>query len=131
MPTYEDLRAYFQESGGLQDVARGAASVAIVTGLTLDVDPLWSLLYDVQEGLIAWPPVEAGHFDVSTDLSQLDYWNLEIPVSFVWLASRFQGYRRRQLSHRVKQWDQLVDKYRAHTGKERLPVIMTIVHRPL
>ena len=40
MPTYDDLRAYFQESTPLQNIARTAAIVPIVRGFTLTVDPL-------------------------------------------------------------------------------------------
>lgn len=115
----------------MQDAAGRAAHVPIVSGFTLDIDPLWSLLYDVQEGLIDWPPTDPWRVEIPPELSELDYWVFEGTVSLGWLATRFQGYRRRELFRRVQQWNVLAETYRGRTGKERLPVVMTIVYRPL
>lgn len=40
MPTYEDLRAYFDASEAMTQLARAASEIPIVHGFTLDVDPL-------------------------------------------------------------------------------------------
>lgn len=52
MPTYEDLRAYFDASEAMTQLARAASEIPIVHGFTLDVDPLWMLLYDIEDGVL-------------------------------------------------------------------------------
>lgn len=130
MPTYEDLRAYFNESSKLRDVAERASRVPIFMGVALDVDPIWALLHDEQEALIAWPPSDPQRFALPADLSDLDEWVFQTDIP-IWWNTRYQGYRRRNLFLPVKRWDQLIDRYRAQRERDRLPVLMTIVHRPL
>lgn len=131
MPTYEDLRAFFEETSGLRQAAAAATRIPIVTGITLDVDPLWSLLYDEEYGLIEWPPIDPRRFEIPTDLSELDVWVFESGISSTWMATRYQGFRRRNPFKPVKRWIELTEKYRARTSRNRLPVFMTIVYRPL
>src|ERR1700733_6321597 len=133
MPTYDDLRNYFQESGDLQAIARSASTVPIVSGFALDVNPLWSLLYDIENNLIQpppmyWPISQAEFFlsfvNTSSSLS------LSIPDSvFPWMRTRYQGFRRRNLYASVKGWNEILTHLRS--DKRFLPVMMTTVHRPL
>jgi len=51
MPTYEDIRAYFDESSRFREFVSTAAANPIVTGFALDVNPLWSYFYDLEHGL--------------------------------------------------------------------------------
>jgi hypothetical protein len=139
MPTYEDLRAYFQETGELREVASRASEVGIVSGFTLDVDPLWSLFYDLEQGLVDWPPEMAPWARHWLDLLNLVHfdarwrtwpWDFDSPV-LVWARTRYQGYRRRDLYAKVTAWQNLEARYRELTNKRRLPVTTTIVHRPV
>ena len=100
MPTYEDLRSYFDGSDTLQGVTRQAAQVPIVTGFTIDVHPLWALLYDFEEGLFG--P------DISGDAWVYRFLR-DIPLSPMWSFTDwpvpiFQGYRRRDLKRKVARW---------------------------
>jgi hypothetical protein len=42
-----------------------------------------------------------------------------------------RGYRRRDLNQVVPSWQELADRYKKETQRTRLPVILTVVHRPL
>lgn len=134
MPTYEDLRAYFQESGDLQEVARRASTVPIVSGFTIDIDPLWSFLYDLENNLdnwspeMSWWPADWSHFLNFFKFD--DPWNLYQPL-LPWARTRYQGYRRRNLHATVEAWQKLEEHYKHRTGRRRLPLTMTIVHRPV
>jgi len=127
MPTYEDIRSYFDGSEELQGVARSVANVPIVTGFMLDVDPLWSHLYDVENDLV--------------ELDQAPLWTSD-PRFFLYdrmvattgrlpLQPPDRGYRRRDLNKSVIQWQHAAEDFSRSTGKKRLPVVLTIVHRPL
>jgi len=132
MPSYEDLRTYFQQSADLLDVAKSASSVPIVSGFVLDVNPLWSFMYDVENNL-ALPP--QGYWFISwSNLLQFPdfilnfYENIhdDIPA---WMRTRYQGYRQRNLYSKVKMWEDALSHIKL--TKRFLPVTMTIVHRPL
>jgi hypothetical protein len=122
--TYEDIRNYFQRSELLRRAARSAAPFPIVTGFTLDIDPLWSHLYDVKNNLV--------------DLDQSPLWTSD-PRFFLsnWRSGALpvlppdRGYRRRDLNQEVSQWKNETEAFRKNTNRERLPVVLTIVHRPL
>ncbi|HUC16761.1 MAG TPA: hypothetical protein VMA37_03625 [Acetobacteraceae bacterium] len=125
MPTYEDLRAYFDQSETLQSVARQAAAVQIVTGFTIDVHPLWILLYDLEEGAFgadfpskAWIDRFVHFFPV------LPTWPFPD-----WPVPAFQSYRRRDLKRQVALWPEFSRWFRK-TGAGS-PIMLTIVHRPI
>src|SRR5579875_1449064 len=127
MPTYEDLRLYFQESRLLQDAARAAASVPIVRGFTLDVHPIWALLYDMESGLSLPQTLDLRWVSPYSLESLIELIILGIPpASLRWMKTRYQGYRRRNLYQRVSAWHKITGEY-----GELLPVILTIVHHPL
>ncbi len=125
MPTYEDLRAYFNESETLQNVVRQAADVQIVTGFTIDVHPLWIFLYDLEEGIFGKNfPAEAWvdrfiHFS-----SMLPLWPFPD-----WLAPAFQSYRRRDLKRQVALWSDHL-RWVGKAGA-RSPIMLTVAHRPI
>ena len=133
MPTYEDLRTYFQESAELREIAKGASSVPIVSGFVLDVNPLWSFFYDIENNL-ALPP-QSFWFISWSDLIQspMDFtWNFSRDIQDAvpaWMRTRYQGYRRRNLYSTVKMWEEALSHLKPK--KRFLPVTMTIVHRPL
>lgn len=127
MASYEDIRAYFRVSELLQNAARNAAKIAIVTGFTLDIDPLWCHLYDVENNLV--------------DLAQAPLWTSD-PRFFLYdrisalpgllpLQPPDRGYRRRDLNKVVSEWEREAEAFHKVTGRKRLPVVLTIVHRPL
>jgi hypothetical protein len=132
MPTYEDLRNYFQETAILRDAAKEASKVPIVRGYALDVDPLWSLAYDIEDGIA----------DLSGDiwlrLYYLENFGVapnaflipELASHIYLLGQRFQGYRRRNLFRSLKLWEK-AQKLGPNGIDRRLPVTMTIVHRQL
>lgn len=124
MPTYEDLRAYYDASETFQGVTRQALEVPIVTGFTVSVDPIWAILYDAEEG------VEGPEFRLGVWFDRLmrSSWDVQWQ-SVDWLLPGFQGYRRRDLRRNVRYW-QDVNGYRGR-GKDESPVILTIVHRPI
>lgn len=132
MPTYDDLRNYFQESGQLQAIAKAASAVPIVTGFTLDVDPFWAFLYDIENDLATWPSevdMPRNWHERLEVLDKLFYWGRLYGNLFaLQLGTRYQGYRRRDLYKKVKMWERLESRYRP---PRLLPVKMTIVHRPL
>jgi hypothetical protein len=127
MPTYEELRGYFEESGRLREAAGAAARIPIVRGFTLDVNPIWAFLYDMQYGLISWPREPDGRFPLPLD------WLVHVNAAgnpsrlIEWMKTRYQGYRRRDLYRRVPGWEQMAERYDAGL----LPITLTIVHRPL
>ncbi|NNM72072.1 hypothetical protein [Enterovirga aerilata] len=125
MPTYDDLRDYFDRSEEFQRVTRQAAEVPIVSGFTIDVDPLWTFLYDAEEGSYGADfPVEPwlDHVYRSPFL-----WHRLSSAD--WPQPSFQGYRRRDLHRPVRLWSEVNGWY----GRKRCasPVILTIVHRPV
>lgn len=129
MPTYDDLRAYFDESPLLRALVATAASNPIVSGFTLDVDPVWGYCYDFENDLIDMPPLPPWF---RSDRWAFEAWTAQIawgPIG--WWMSRFQGFRRRDLYATVKSWEELEQSAREWTGRRRLPVTITIVHRPL
>lgn len=79
MASYEQLRSYFSRSKELQTAARSAAEYSIVQGFVLDVDPLWCLLYDVENGLADW----------STDFALRTWWRIltRLPHPSFWTTS--------------------------------------------
>ncbi|GGN54186.1 hypothetical protein GCM10011349_29610 [Novosphingobium indicum] len=124
MPTYEDLRTYFNESEALQGVVRQAADIPIVSGFTLDIHPLWTLLYDLEEGAIGDDGLRKFLLD------RYFYRMIETPIwpYTDWPVPTFQGYRRRDLNRKVAIWSDL-RRFGRKLGKS--PVVMTIVHRPV
>lgn len=127
MPTYEDLRAYFGESSALQEATRSAASVPIVRGFALDVNPIWAFLYDIEYGLTSWPFDPDKRFQVPIDfLVQLNSTGAPTNPLLQWMKVRYQGYRRRDLHRPVPAWQEIASKYGV-----LLPVTLTIVHHPL
>jgi hypothetical protein len=131
MPTYEDLRAYFEESEDLKVVARHASSIPIVRGFTLSLDPLWCAVYDLEDGLTTIPIHdwiwERGWSSRLYGLIR----RYEAEVA-PWCQSgiQFQGYRRRDLYRLLKDWP-LPPMDAPNLKQKHLPVIMTIVYRPL
>lgn len=127
MASYEDIRLYFDQSELLQNAVRRAAQIPIVTGFTLDIDPAWSHLYDVENDLV--------------DLSQAPLWVSDprfflydrplAPSGLLPLQPPDRGYRRRDLKKAVSQWETQAEEFYKSTGRKRLPVVLTIVHRPL
>src|SRR6476620_6333010 len=118
MASYEDIRAYFDESTLLQDVVREAARFPIVTGFTLDIDPLWSHLYDIENNLV--------------DRTHVPPWAVSAtlpPSNILPFQPRDRGYRRRDLHKPVSLWKNEAERIRK--DRERLPVTLTVVHRPL
>lgn len=127
MASYEDIRNYFDNSDLLQQAVRRTAEFPIVTGFTLDIDPLWSHLYDVENNLV--------------DLAQTPLWRSD-PRFFPYdrfgssagalpLQPPDRGYRRRDLHRTPSQWKNETETFRNNTNRERLPLTLTVVHRPL
>jgi len=129
MPTYDDLRAYFEESP-LREIVARAARMPIVSGFTLDVDPLWSIFYDLEDGLIdraLWPAERRNRLQYFAQLTYGD-----VISAMLWLdpiLPIYQGYRRRDLRRQIKEWEQLW--LNVAGSRPRLPVILTVAHRPL
>ena len=119
MPTYEDLREYFEKSEALRAIVKETSDVRIVRGYTLDVDPFWSLAYDIEDGIA--DPSLAGLLEW---LATRDFPTL---YEFARRAPSYQGYRRRDLYRSVPAWD----RYNKNAKQKRSPVVMTVVHRPL
>jgi hypothetical protein len=116
MPTYEDLREFYDGQKQMQDLAGQAARNTIVQGITIDADPLWARLYDLETRLV---PQGVELLDEDKDAFGLP-----------WMA-RFRGFRRRDLTCKFERWEEIQNATRRSFGRERLPVTMTIVHRPL
>lgn len=131
MPSYEDLRSYFEESSQFQEAARAVSEIPIVMGFTLDVNPLWAFLYDFENDLVRRPDEFGWNIDdfleYVTHRERSRRFGFCSPFADL-LARRFQGYRRRNLSKPVKSWNALASYF---GEKGRSPVTMTIVHRPL
>ncbi len=122
MASYDDIRVYFDESRLLRDAAEKAAGIPIVTGFALDLDSLWLLLYDQQYGQLDFSPDPSWSSDHRYDENSA----FSAPGGF-----RPFGYRRRNLFAAVDIWEKLAGEYQSATGRKRLPVVMTIIHRPL
>lgn len=124
MPTYEDLRAYFDASEAMTQLARGASEIPIVHGFTLDVDPVWMLLYDLEDDVV--PESERYWYEYLLTRRPLHDW-LAGPSTFPnWpIQLPYQGYRRRDLNRKVSLWNAIPGPVR--NG----PVMMTIVYGPL
>lgn len=131
MPTYDELRDYFERQEGLREVARSASSNGVVLGFTLNVDPVWALFHDVAAGLLdrrvlRWIDYlgydEARHVDFGDPTNSLAkfWWS---PVTFL------QGYRRRDLKFEDAEWRGFQDYCKSRDGRERLPVRLTVIHR--
>jgi hypothetical protein len=129
MPSYEDIRAYFDESALLKEVVRSAASVPIVTGFTLDVDPMWGYYYDIENDLVDRTHVPSGFTD--SRFAGFLYDMALPPSSILPFQDRDRGFRRRDLYKPVSLWKNETEIIRQRTGRERLPVVLTVVHRPL
>ena len=128
MASYDQLRNYFNESDNLRAAARRAAEFSIVQGFVLDVDPVWCLLYDIEDGLADWPT------DFALDRHEWRHILMHFPDPYYrglsvclhdhlrsLAANRYQGYRERDLY-------KLQDFARSPQSSA---VSMTIVHRPL
>lgn len=127
MPTYEDIRAYFDKSDELRGAAKRVAEIPIVTGFTLDIDPAWSHFYDVEHDLID----PTGNLLWVNDPQYFLYERIVAPSAALSLQPPDRGYRHRNLNERVVRWQQLADQFEKETGRKRLPIILTIVHRVL
>ena len=133
MPTYDDLRSYFDESQQLQEIAKNASYIPIVGGFTLGVSPLWALAYDMEEGLSSltrdgWHRLanyyEHGiHYDLNYGASDVDF--------EIWVAGGlYLGFHRRDLNRKVKLWDGFRSEL-SSKSMSPLPVTLTIIHYPL
>jgi hypothetical protein len=111
MASYEDLRKYFDESKLLQQAVRSAAEIPIVTGFTLDIDPWWSYSYDVENDLVDRTQTPPWRSDPRFFRSDGEPRNVLLPPD--------RGYRRRDLHKPIPGWE------------KRLPIVLTVVHRPL
>lgn len=135
MASYEDLRAYFDEQGDLQEIAGRASRVHIVTGFLLDLDGLWALLHDIEQGWTASPEFERDlprfiEWDDWISTFSSGYWNT--PWWRWHLASGpYQGFRRRDLKYQSRFWEDIRRRWKDRFKRDRLPVIMTITHRPI
>jgi hypothetical protein len=133
MPNYDDLRTYFETSPDLQEAAKRASTVPIVSGFVLDVNPVWSFFYDIENHL-SLPPQSFsfgfghGYVQSSTDFSWILAGNFQ-DFNPTWISPGYQGYRRRNLYSPVKLWQQALSPFKPM--KRFLPVTLTIVHRPL
>jgi hypothetical protein len=132
MPTYDDLRAYYQESQPLRELSASAAQLPIASGITVEIDPLWALIHDLEAG---WNnPAEVRPL-LDWLLSERSSWPAAFPAG--WLDGRLalmnqhQGYRRRDLQLTSSLWNRAVSRFESATGRKRLPLILTIVHRPV
>jgi hypothetical protein len=124
MPTYEDLRAYFDTSDAMTQLARAASEIPIVHGFTLDVDPLWMLLYDIEDGVL--PESERYRYEYLLDGRPFrDWWRLPLAFPEWPFQTPYQGYRRRDLKRDVSLWDAIPRPTKSG------PVVMTIVYGPL
>ncbi|MDZ7927137.1 MAG: hypothetical protein U5L46_08675 [Agrobacterium sp.] len=124
MPTYEELRAYFDTSEAMTQLARAASEVPIVHGFTLDVDPLWMLLYDLEDGVI--PESERYRYDYLLEHRPLrDLWGVPFTHPYWPIQLPYQGYRRRDLNRKVSLWNPIPHPF------ESGPVVMTIAYGPL
>ncbi|WP_112153099.1 hypothetical protein [Agrobacterium tumefaciens] len=124
MPTYEDLRAYFDASEAMTQLARAASEIPIVHGFTLDLDPLWVLLYDLEDGVL--PENERHRYEYLLDGGLFrDWWKFH-PAYPEWpFQTPYQGYRRRDLNGKVSLWNEIARPLRSG------PVVLTIVYGPL
>lgn len=131
MATYDDLRTYFSESETLQRVSRATSEIPIVTGITLSVDPLWSVFYDNEDG-DSEPLFHYYRWLEFFEFYALQLgWNWEHMIDHATGVSTYRGFRRRDLNRRVDQWERFVLSWENHTGSKRSPVVMTLVHRPI
>jgi hypothetical protein len=133
MATYEDIRAYFEDSGRFKEVVSTAAANPIVTGFTLDVNPFWSFLYDLENGLIDSQPWNWDAFWENVRLWRSGWWrSVGSGPFFPFPMSRnvgFQGFRRRNLSAKVAVWEEAMAGLGINGPIS--PLILTVVHRPL
>jgi hypothetical protein len=109
MPTYEELRDYFQESGELQDITRSASKSPIVIGFTLDVNPWWAMFHDLENGLIH---PAAGNENWRGAESLFENWQwfggfADLPPHLSQLGGSYQGYRRRDLKFSNGYWEKM------------------------
>lgn len=124
MPTYEDLRAYFDASEAMTQLAREASEIPIVHGFTLDVDPLWMLLYDMEDSVV--PDSERYLYDYFLDHHPWhEWWRLPFDFPNSAIQPPYQGYRRRELKREISRWNKIPSSIRSG------PVVLTIVHGPL
>ncbi|WCK05222.1 hypothetical protein [Agrobacterium tumefaciens] len=124
MPTYEDLRAYFDASEAMTRLAQAASEIPIVHGFTLDVDPLWMLLYDLEDGVL--PDSERYRYEYLLDGRPFrDWWRLPLAFPEWPFQTPYQGYRRRDLKRDVSLWAAIPRPTKSG------PVVMTIVYGPL
>ena len=133
MATYQDLRRYFDESEILQPVAQQALRVSILTGITLDVDPLWQRLYDAHDGaqednLLYRLRYLPEFFEFGSAFWDSNWDNMS---DHALTASVFRGYRRRDLTKKIGRWEDFAERWKEYTEESRNPVRMTLVHRPL
>lgn len=127
MPTYEDVRTFFDQSTPMRDVARRAAELSIVTGFTLQIDPYWRLAYDLDEGLYNWAGLDPRSHArllrmIAAAERDCEQWDAPVPY--------FAGYRRRNIQRPVRSWMSFAGRWKKHFGKKRDPIVLTVVHRP-
>lgn len=133
MPTYEDIRAYFDESNRFREFVSTAAANPIVTGFTLDVNPLWSFLYDLENGLIDGRPWNWDAFWENAGRWRTGWWHAYDFGPLVPFVRRrnvaFQGFRRRDLHAKVRAWDEALGRLGIPVLLS--PLVLTVVHRPV
>src|SRR5258708_21149966 len=115
MANYEDIRNFFDQSDELQRVVRLVASIPIVSGFTLDIDSSWIIAFDRAKYLLNVPePLRT-----------------EYELDGRFFSNRVVGYRRRDLNAKVPEWERYAEGLREQYGKKLLPIVLSVIHRPL
>ena len=132
MPTYDDLRSYFDDSDALRTLCSDVSDLSIVEGFTLTLDPVWVLLYDLED--------RHGRAHRDPHLLHRLIWHLDeypdVPISWAtyplhpWYDHPSEpGFRRRDLKREVQEWARFIKEDPNRSSPE--PIILTVVHRPL
>ncbi len=125
MPTYEDMRSFFDSSEELRSLVTQISKNPLVQGFTLTLNPVWALFYDLEHGFVR---------EDSAPIDDIERWHranwrhfITSWPPYVAFFNRYQGYRRRDLNAPVKRWEAMTNPH----GKAEPPLYLTIVHRPL
>src|SRR5258708_31461184 len=116
MPTYDDLRGYFEERRHLREIAGGVSRNPIVTGITLHIDPYWALIHDVSAGLADPRTIDVVRYLEYSRLlphasgfgyfvePEVGPWNALFPA--------YQGFRRRDLYRKFEVWEKIAQGWK-------------------
>ena len=115
MASYEAIRDFFDHSDELQGIARRAASIPIVSGFTLDVDSSWIVAFDRASGLMNIPEPRRTEYELDGRF----------------FSSRVVGYRPRDLNAKLPDWESHAEGFYKQYGKKLLPIVLSVIHRPL